>query len=105
MRRAEAARALESSLFLPVLLLAVTLLLLTANAAVQNWSDKGVLEQRHAAQEAPLAEAEKVIGQLDAISLATAELAAAGNVNAKRIVDELNKAGISIRRKEPASSE
>ena len=98
MRRAEAARAREAGSFMPLLILAVTLLLLTVNAAVQNLLERDALQQRHTAQQAPLAEIENIRGQLDAISLATAELAATGNSNAQNIVDQLNQAGITIRR-------
>ncbi|HEX3536186.1 MAG TPA: hypothetical protein VHU15_05420 [Stellaceae bacterium] len=47
-------------------------------------------------QEAPLQEAAKVKRQLEALSSAVAELAAGGDANARSIIDEIRREGVTL---------
>ena len=51
-----------------------------------------------------LQESKKLRDSLDAIARGTAQLADAGNGNARLVVDELKKRGVTINQNPPASS-
>ncbi|MDQ2697118.1 MAG: hypothetical protein M3Z21_17410 [Pseudomonadota bacterium] len=82
--------------FLPLALLGSALLLLVGFQTVQLAGERATLREILERQTAPLQEAQKLRAQLDSIAGKTAELAAAGNPNARRLLDELSRRGITI---------
>lgn len=93
---AAASTAAASTVFLPMLLLAFALLAWFAFQSVQLVGEQQQLNQAQTGLEAQHAGATKLRASLDAVAAATAKLAAEGNPNARVIVDELRKRGITI---------
>ena len=93
---AHRAAAGTATVFLPVLLLALALLAWFAFQSVQLVGEQQQLNQAQTGLEAQHAGATKLRASLDALAAATAKLAAEGNANARVIVDELRKRGITI---------
>lgn len=89
-------------LVVPVCLLVVAFVLWTGFQTSQLMRERGTLKAIVASQEAPVQEAAKLRTQLDAIARGTQELANQGNANAKTIVTELQKRGITINVAPPA---
>lgn len=90
------APAATRSLFAPVLLLALSLL---AMAGFQTWQllqQQGNLQTVRANQETAVEESRRIRAQLQSLTQGTADLAAAGNQNAQRIVDELARQGVTL---------
>jgi hypothetical protein len=94
----EEQRALWSvgSLFVPLLLVVVTLVVWSGFQTVQLIRERANLRTLKANQEAPVQESLKLRAQLDSIAKRTAELAAQGNAGATTIVEALAKRGITI---------
>ena len=84
------------TLFVPVLLIVIGLLLMTGFQSIQLSREFDLLKQRQEAQATPLEESQSVRDQLQAIATSTKQLAEAGNQNAQRIVEQLERAGITI---------
>jgi uncharacterized protein HemX len=84
------------SLFLPILLLALAFVAWLAFQAMQQVSERQQLTQTQASLEPQEQAATKLRASLDALAVATAGLAAQGNPNARVIVEELRKRGVTI---------
>jgi hypothetical protein len=84
------------SVFVPLLLLAVTYLAWTVFQTTQMISERNALANLRANQEKPIQEAKKFRDRLDTLSRDTQLLANRGNKGASRIVEELRKRGITI---------
>lgn len=82
--------------FLPLLLLAVALVVWFGFQTYQLASESQQLTLLHAAQDAQVEAAGKVRASLDTVAAATARLADSGNVNARILVAELRRRGITI---------
>ena len=82
--------------FVPVLLLALAVALWFCFQTVQLLKERAALGTTMAAQDKTMQEAKKLRDSLDAVARETALLADRGNQNAKLIVDELRKRGITI---------
>lgn len=89
--------------FMPLLL---PTLALAAWLGFQTWQlahERDQLARALASQEASVDAARKLRGSLDAVAAATARLAEGGNANARVIVEELRKRGITINPAAPAA--
>jgi hypothetical protein len=86
----------------PVCLVVVAFALWTGFQTTQLLREHGTLQAIRASQETAVQEAAKLRTQLDAIARGTQELANQGNQNAKTIVAELQKRGITITVPPPA---
>ena len=80
----------------------VAFVLWTGFQTSQLMRERGMLKAILTSQEAPVQEATKLRTQLDSIARGTQELANQGNANAKTIVTELQKRGITINVAPPA---
>ncbi len=83
--------------FLPLLLVGAAVTLGAGLQTVQLLEDAGTLSEQHAAQEPRMETAKKLRNQLEGISGGLAKLAAQGNANAKKLVEELKSRGITVR--------
>ena len=90
------APAATRSLFAPVLLLALSLVAMTGFQTWQLVQQQGNLETVRANQETAVQESQRVRAQLQSLTRGTADLAAAGNPNAQRVVDELARQGVTL---------
>jgi type II secretory pathway component PulJ len=84
------------SLFVPVLLVSLAVVASLAFQAVQLAREQQQLSLALTNLEAQQQAAVKLRAALDAVATATAGLAANGNANARSIVDELRKRGVTI---------
>lgn len=84
------------SSFLPILLLALVLLTQLIFQLVQLRSERNGLQELTANQQTPLEESQRMRAQLDGIAADTARLADQGNANAKAVIEELRRRGITI---------
>jgi hypothetical protein len=82
--------------FVPVLLLAASMIALLAFQTSQLYRDRTSLQQAKSAQQQAFDESRTLRAQLDGVAADTARLAQQGNVNAQRVVEELRKRGITI---------
>jgi hypothetical protein len=89
--------------FVPLLLFAIALVLWFAFQTLQLARERQQLGALSAGQDAQVDAAAKLRTSLDAMASATAKLADGGNVNAKLLVDELRKRGITINPNAPAA--
>ncbi len=92
-------------LLVPVALAVLTLFIWTGFQAIQLVRERETLIKIRSNQENPVQEATKLRAQLDSILRGTSELANQGNPNAKAIIAELQKRGITINLKPPAQPE
>jgi hypothetical protein len=90
-------------LVIPVCLVVIAFVVWTGFQTSQLMRERGTLKAILASQEAPVQEAAKLRTQLDSIAKGTQELANQGNQNAKTIVVELQKRGITINLPVPAA--
>ena len=90
--------------FLPLLLIAATLLILTIFQSTQLIRERSALNQVKINQDNPIQESQKVRSQLESIAKKTAQLAEQGNPNARLIVEELKKSGVTINPNFPSPS-
>jgi hypothetical protein len=88
---------LGGNAFLPLALVAVTLVVGASMHTVQLLQEKDALEAQRAAQEPVLENAKKLRGRLEALAGGLATLANQGNANAKALVAELGARGITVR--------
>lgn len=84
------------SVFYPLLVAMVAFVVLMGFQLVHIMDVRAQLNRQETGQSAILQNAQKMRTQLDAISLETAIMARNGNPNAKLIVGELQKRGITI---------
>jgi hypothetical protein len=94
--RTEAAGQASRSVFVPALLLALAFVLWLAFQAVQLVREQQQLSIATANLRSQVQVATKLRSALDALATSTAKLAADGNANARVIVDELRKRGVTI---------
>lgn len=85
-----------TSAFVPVLLLALAVVGWAGFQTVQLVRERQQLTLLHQSQSAQVDAATKLRASLDTMASATARLADSGNVNAKLLVDELRKRGVTI---------
>ena len=95
-RMPEAVVAARTSTFIPTLLLALAFVAWLGFQATQQWMERQQLALAHANIEPQEQAATKLRASLEAVATSTARLAAAGNVNARVIVEELRKRGVTI---------
>jgi uncharacterized protein HemX len=95
-RRAEAKPGAGASAFVPAFLLALAFVLWLAFQAVQLVREQQQLNVATANLQAQAQVATKLRAALDALATSTATLAADGNANARVIVEELRKRGVTI---------
>lgn len=88
--------------FLPVALLAVALLLWVGFQTTQLMRERDSLHILRQGQEAQVQSSQKLRASLDAIASGTVKLAEQGNPNARLVVDELRKRGVTINPNQPA---
>ena len=84
------------SLFLPLLLILITLVLWFGFQTYQLVKERGNLKTLQANQEMMFNNAQKMRAQLDAIAAGTAHLAQQGTANAAQVVNALKAKGITI---------
>ena len=89
-------RMLQRSPFLPMLLLALAVAGWSCFQAVQLLKERDNMRATIAAQEKSVQDSKKLRDSLDTVARETAQLADGGNQNAKLIVDELRKRGVTI---------
>ena len=89
------------SAFLPVLILGLVMLAWFAFQATQLNLERDAMREAMTNQEKPVHDSKKLRDALDAIARGTAQLADGGNANARLIVDELKKRGITISPNQP----
>ncbi len=89
------------SAFLPVLILGLVLLAWFGFQASQLRGERDAMREVTTNQEKTVQDSKKLRDSLDAIARGTAQLADAGNPNARLIVDELKKRGITISPNQP----
>jgi hypothetical protein len=98
---ASAAPRRQRSPFVPMLLLATTVLGATAFQTLLLFTGRGALVKAITAQDPQMEQSKKVRTALESIATRTARVAKAGNANATVIVEELRKRGISINADSP----
>jgi hypothetical protein len=84
------------SYFIPLLLIAVAVVIWTAFQTTQLLRERRYLKAVLTDQSPTVEQSQKLRAQLDSIAKGTLQLANQGNSNAKVIVDELRKKGITI---------
>jgi hypothetical protein len=93
-----------TSAFLPVLILGLVMLAWFGFQATQLRIERNVLRDAAANQEKQVQDSKKLRDALDAVARGTQQLADGGNPNAKLIVDELKKHGVTISPNAPTST-
>ena len=86
----------SAPLFAPLFLIVASVVAMAGFETYQLWSDEQNLETLRVGQAAAMDESQQVRAQLQAIARGTAELAAAGNENAQRVVERLESQGFSL---------
>ena len=84
-------------------LLSLALVLWFGFQALQAWNEREALQAARASQEDTVPAAIRLRGQLDAVARETRKLADAGNANARLLVDELQRRGVTIDPNAPAA--
>jgi hypothetical protein len=84
------------SYFIPLLLIAVALVIWTGFQTTQLLRERRYLKTVLTGQSPTVEQSQKLRAQLDSIAKGTLQLANQGNSNAKIIVEELRKRGITI---------
>ena len=90
--------------FLPLLWLALAVLGWQAFMGWQMWAEREQLAAARQNQEGPMANAVKLRTALDTLAADTQRMADAGNGNARVLVDELRRRGITINAAATAAS-
>ena len=86
----------SDSVSLPVILITVSLLVLMGFQNYQAVQDREALLDLQRAQEPTIQQAIKVRQQLETLAGGTAQLATEGDENAKAIVDEMKRQGVTL---------
>jgi hypothetical protein len=84
------------SAFVPLLILLAGMVAWSAFQLVQLRSEATLLEATRSGQEQPLQQAQRVRQALDTLATETRKLAEGGNANAKLILEELRKRGVTV---------
>lgn len=90
------------SAFVPVLILALVLAAWFGFQATQLRAERDTMRDLMTNQDKQLQESKKLRDSLDAIARGTVKLADEGNANARLVVDELKKRGVTINPNPPA---
>ena len=93
---AQAAKDAPRSAFTPLLLGGLAMLGWLAFQAQQLYVERQILQSAYASQQQTVDNAAKLRASLDALAADTQRLADAGNPNARALVDELKKRGVTI---------
>ena len=94
--RTEPAQAAPRSAFVPLLLAGLALLGWLAFQAQQQFAERQILQTAYASQQQTVDNAGKLRASLDTLAADTQRLADGGNPNARALVDELKKRGVTI---------
>ena len=94
--RGEAAQAAPRSAFVPLLLGGLALLGWLAFQAQQQVAERQILQTAYASQQQTVDNAGKLRASLDTLAADTQRLADSGNANARALVEELKKRGVTI---------
>ena len=96
--RGEAVQAAprSGSAFVPLLLAGLALLGWLAFQAQQQYAERQILQTAYASQQQTVDNAGKLRASLDVLAADTQRLADGGNPNARALVDELKKRGVTI---------
>lgn len=86
----------QETLFLPLLLLALALVVWFGFQALQLNSERSQLASLRSSQDTTFQNAQKMRAQLDSLAAGTQQLASAGNRNAQTVVQALQQRGITI---------
>ncbi len=86
----------ERSLYVPVIIIALALLLIIGEQFFQELNKRLILQEQLEQQQSIFLKAKKVRLQLDSIANQTFQLSVKGNKNAARIVDKMKKAGFTF---------
>jgi hypothetical protein len=82
--------------FVPTLLCAMALCGWFGFQTLQSFDDRGALLAAHASQQQTVDNAGKLRASLDALAADTQRMAETGNVNARALVEELRRRGVTI---------
>jgi hypothetical protein len=93
---------MERSPAIPLGILALAMLVWVAAVAWNQAAESSRLKEVWTNQETLVQNSQKLRNSLDALASETAKLAAQGNPNAKLLIDELAKRGITINPNAPA---
>ena len=96
-------RGLRWSVFVPLLVIVLALLVQSLYQSSQLRTERETLETQYEQQKQPLEESKKLRTQLESLAGATATLAEQGNKNAIKLREHLQKQGITIRPPTPKS--
>ena len=94
--RGEAAQPAPRSAFAPLLLGGLALLGWLAFQAQQQYAERQILQTAYASQQQTVDNAGKLRASLDLLAADTQRLADSGNPNARALVEELKKRGVTI---------
>jgi hypothetical protein len=86
-----------SRLHIPLALVVLAFFIMAAFQTVQLIREHGHLADVKLAQEPTIQEGLKLRQQLESLGARTAQLADSGNANAKAIVDELRRQGVTLK--------
>ena len=86
----------KRNIFLPIVLIALTVLGMMVSEIYQGYRHKVVLSERLGQLEGSVQDAHNVRKQFEVLVKGTAELASGGNQNAALIVARLNEAGVEF---------
>ena len=89
------------SYFIPLLLIAIALVIWTGFQTTQLLRERKYLKAVLNDQSPTVEQSQKLRAQLDSIAKGTLQLANQGNSNAKTIVEELRKRGVTINPSNP----
>ena len=79
-----------------LVLVVASMFLLAVFQTIEVLQARANLNDLYATQEAPLQEAAKVRHQFDAFAAGISELAGEGNTNAKTVIDEMRREGVTL---------
>ncbi len=85
-----------TSAFLPILIVVLTLLVWFGFQVSQLRAERDAMRDAISKQDKPVADSKKLRDTLDSLARGTAQLADGGNANARLIVDELKRRGVTI---------
>ncbi len=91
------------SAFFPILVLGLVLLGWFGFQSFELRAERDAMRSAIGNQDKPVADSKKLRESLDAIARGTAQLADGGNPNARLLVDELKRRGITISPNQPAA--
>jgi len=92
------------SAFVPVLILSLVLLAWFGFQATQLRAERDALREAITGQDKRIEDSKKLRDALDAVARGTQQLADGGNPNARLVVDELKKHGVTISPNAPTST-